>query len=164
MFGTWEFIIMSSLLLYMLDVFPYWKDKLKSSQRNLRRGMYMYLYISPKAVHALQTSLIFGWAVVESFVWRAQGLCPHFLLSLLSLCWLSWKPAHWLLTGWFAVSATAGAGISMQLQIRVTGHAKMGGKPLDAGKLVPAVPRCHLHSQRITDDWGWGVMHTVLNV
>lgn len=69
------------------------------------------------------------------------------------------------------MSAIAGAGTSMQLQIRVTGHAKMGERPLDAGKLVPAVPRCHLRSQTMTDDWGWGYnghclkcLENVLNV
>lgn len=37
------------------------------------------------------------------------------------------------------MTATAGAGTSMKPQIRVTGHVKMVGKPLDTGKLVPAV-------------------------
>lgn len=39
---------MTPLLLFMFDIFPYWKDKLKSSQRILRRDTYMYLYRFPQ--------------------------------------------------------------------------------------------------------------------
>lgn len=34
-----------------------------------------------------------------------------------------------------------------------TGNVKMDGNPLDTGKLVRAVPQCHLHSLRIAVDW-----------
>lgn len=69
---------MSSLLLFTFGVFPYWRGTLKNSQRNPRRDTYMYLYRYPKAVHALQTPLIFGWAVVESFVWLHRGPASTF--------------------------------------------------------------------------------------
>lgn len=114
-FDTWEPIILSSLFLYMFDIFLYWKVIKISDQRKPKKRSVFYRY-SKVFVHVSWLNLILGglgWGVGEIcsymyLLWQSTqsgvhrlGLCiwshsVSFLLTFLEAFSL-------LLTGWYSL-------------------------------------------------------------
>lgn len=88
MFGTLVFVIQSSLLLYKCVIFPYGKDKQRSSQRKPEKRHVSSQISKPRVCRVLQTCRVGSSRVLRL---KHTGALCTLSAQPASLSWLSWK-------------------------------------------------------------------------